>query len=172
MTNPSGLEILAGLMSSIRTKILIVTRHAHRDVTLRSIDNGLSEKGRLQAIALKNYFSEKYSRFKGEIFSSPKVRCIETLQPIAEPKILDLLNERQDAESQRDFVDRVDRFRLQWLSGETPETLICSHGDWIPSFFKLALGSNLDLRKGGLAEIQFENQTLKLVNLVQGFDIS
>src|SRR4029079_6552406 len=69
------------------TKTLVLCRHGHRDNTKRELDNGLTDKGREQAKSIKRFFSERFSDEdlkKGVWFvSSPKLRCIETLQPTA-----------------------------------------------------------------------------------------
>src|SRR5262245_33981006 len=71
----------------IMQKTLILIRHGHRDNSRRELDNGLTEKGQSQAKNIRRFFAE---RFSGDeigkglwLVSSPKVRCMETLQPTA-----------------------------------------------------------------------------------------
>src|SRR5271170_829167 len=66
--------------------ILIVVRHAHRDKSEgRESDNGLSAKGRKQAAKILEHFKKEYSGLQSlRILSSPKKRCVETVQSIAE----------------------------------------------------------------------------------------
>lgn len=66
--------------------IWILIRHAHRDTADRAQDNGLSKKGREQAKRLRKYFEERFPEGEGDLVlvTSPKKRCVETIEPIAE----------------------------------------------------------------------------------------
>ena len=66
-------------------KSLIILRHAHRNKPFGGLlDNGLSRKGKKQAAQAGKHFLEEYGRVKALVLSSPKRRCIETVEPIAE----------------------------------------------------------------------------------------
>src|ERR1700722_14595820 len=69
------------------SKTLILIRHGHRDTARRELDNGLDDKGREQAKAIKRFFGERFQpeEYKRGLWfvSSPKLRCVETLQPAA-----------------------------------------------------------------------------------------
>lgn len=140
-----------------QTKTLIITRHAHRNKPKGGeADNGLSAKGRKQARALAKFYTRVFSRKKARIYSSPKIRCVETIEPIAKKikvslETLDSLNETP-TESER--LQKVRAFHSFWLSSDAPLTLICSHGDWIPAYLKSVFGIEIDLDKGGWLEVE------------------
>jgi broad specificity phosphatase PhoE len=151
---------------------LVLIRHAHRDTSLRSRDNGLSDKGHKQARALARIFEE---RVRGDgvqvkLFSSPKKRCIETLEPIASVDDLKIevrqeLDEQRDGESDAQFHRRVNEFMAlikKQFKGENDWVLACSHGDWLP----LVLG-NVQISKGCWAQMEDG----RLVALLQPDDL-
>src|SRR4051794_36350749 len=96
------------------TATLVIIRHAHRNKAFGAeADNGLSAKGRRQARAAARFFKKRFKGRKPNIFSSPKRRCRETLEPIAklsgrEIQIVDCLNE---SESPTEIRHRILRFR-------------------------------------------------------------
>lgn len=154
-----------------RKQLLLVVRHAHRDTTDRKLDNGLSSKGKAQAKKIKEYIDQHFVVDRFSIFSSPKLRCIETVEPLGEPEAIDELDEMQRSETQADFENRVREFCRWWLT-EGPEGLvICSHGDWIPVFLKLVSGEEASLKKGGLAEIRSDGKQLYLKYLIQEWQL-
>lgn len=159
-------------------KTLIVLRHAHRNKPFGGmLDNGLSRKGMKQANEAAKHFLEAYGRAKALVMSSPKRRCIETVQPIADKikvavETSPLLDEQGivPPESSNHLEGRAKEF-LRWWKAEAPElTVICSHGDWIPVFLRAATGANVDLSKGGWAEIRLGEAGPVLVWLFQNFD--
>ncbi|MEW6058346.1 MAG: phosphoglycerate mutase family protein [Bdellovibrionota bacterium] len=155
-------------------KTLIIVRHAHRDKRLGSdANNGLSPKGKGQAIRIAKYYKKRFGEKKTPLFSSPKLRCIETLYPIAKltkKKIvtLDLLDEQQG--SSQEYAKQIHEF-LEWWEKEAPQTtIVCSHGDWIPQFTKKILETPIDLAKGGWIEIVKEDSAKpQLVWVLQDF---
>lgn len=150
-----------------RKQLLLVIRHAHRDVSDRSLDNGLSNKGKEQAVKIKKYIADQFMVSRFSIFSSPKLRCIETVEALGEVEAIDELNEMLPGETTKDFEKRVHDFGRWWLD-EGPEGLIiCSHGDWIPVFLKLMTGEDAALKKGGLAEIRSDGENIFLKYLIQ-----
>ena len=160
-------------MAPPSTKTLIVTRHAHRDKAQgREVDNGLSEKGLQQAKRLTQYFEKKYGGKKPHVMSSPKVRCQETVQAIADItkrklEISDLLDEQHEGESSKAYKKKVEEFLRWWKEEGPPLLIINSHGDWIPLFFEIAIGTCLDLKKGAWAELELDDNTPKLTWLLQ-----
>lgn len=147
-------------------KTLVLIRHAHRDNSKRDLDNGLDEKGREQAKALKKFFSERFSEDdagKGLwLVSSPKLRCQETLQPIA--KALDRrvdahpgLDEQSAKENLRAFEVRIQGFLREWMESKVPITLLCSHGDWLPMAVQQLLGLPMSFKKGAWLELDWES---------------
>jgi len=160
-------------------KTLILVRHAHRDNSRRELDNGLTEKGKKQAqwirkFALSRMKEEGWEKSQITLISSPKVRCLETLEPLAkslEIKILasnDLL-EMQNRESLEQVDQRIHHFLHQWTQKSTDVTLICSHGDWLPMAAFHLLGISVDFKKGGWVEIEWNDGRAHLQWSIRSF---
>lgn len=126
-----------------------------------TLDNGLSPKGHAQAEDFARRFVAGEIVEKPEcavLVSSPKLRCRETLGPLAkalkvEIKINSLLDEG-------DVEWKIEEFFGNWLSGPESLTVINTHGDWIPEFFEMKLGARIDLKKGGFAVVRCEGRRL------------
>ncbi|MFL5813296.1 MAG: phosphoglycerate mutase family protein [Bdellovibrionia bacterium] len=147
-----------------QSKKLIIVRHAHRNkLKGGEADNGLSAKGKKQAKALQKFYSSVFGRKKAIIFSSPKVRCIETVQPIAKKiKVsLETIDSLDEAQVDSELKEKIRSFHSLWQKLDSPLTLICSHGDWIPAFLKQMLGVEIDLDKGGWIELELSEEKLK-----------
>lgn len=147
-------------------KTLILIRHGHRDNSRRELDNGLDDKGRDQAKAIKRFFTERFSKDdlgKGLwLVSSPKARCVETLQPLAKAidRPVDIhpgLDEQNGREGSKGFEARVQAFLREWVDSKMQITVLCSHGDWLPVAAHQLLGISQDFKKGGWLEIDSEN---------------
>lgn len=144
------------------SKTLIFIRHAHRDNTNRSKDNGLTEKGKMQARALKKYFSARFERPESLwLVSSPKKRCQETLAPIATVGGYDIdinpdLDEQSTGEQLQKFEQRVQHFIQEWHRMPQEITIVCSHGDWLPVAVYHLLGLRCDFKKGGWLELEWD----------------
>jgi broad specificity phosphatase PhoE len=163
------------------TKTLVLIRHAHRDTTDRSADNGLSDKGSKQAALLLRYyikiFGDKCTKDKPRLYSSPKRRCVETLIGIAHEAGVRVESgseflEQQPDESMGDFKKRAEKFVDKWKSekNQVAVTIVCSHGDWLPAVLQAATGARAELKKGAWAEITLEDGGLpRLQWLIQGF---
>jgi broad specificity phosphatase PhoE len=97
----------------------------------------LSSRGRKQAQALVPVLSE----FKPQlVFSSPYVRCVETVAPLSEAIGVDL--EAVEALAEGDGRAAVELVR----SLARQDVLLCTHGDIIPEILSaLASGDGLDL---------------------------
>jgi broad specificity phosphatase PhoE len=152
--------------------MLIVVRHAHRDKSAgRDSDNGISPKGRKQAMRVLEHFKKEFPGLHAPVFkllSSPKKRCVETVQPVAEAAKLkvhtsSLLDEGPELE------DRARKFLTEWKREGSGVTMICSHGDWIPLFLELATGVPTDLAKGGWAQLENVDGKLIVTRLIQEF---
>lgn len=143
-------------------KTLVFIRHAHRDTAVRSRDNGLSDKGKNQAKALKKYFVSRFDHPESLwLVSSPKKRCQETLGPIAGvgPYEIDVhpdLDEQGSGESSQKLEERVQHFLNEWRQAPQEITLVCSHGDWLPIAVSQLLGIRCDFKKGGWLEIEWD----------------
>ncbi len=147
------------------SKTLVLIRHAHRDNSRRELDNGLDDKGREQAKYLKRFFFSRFDESdlsKGLwLVSSPKLRCVETLLPIA--KELDRpidkhpgLDEQTGKESGPAFLKRVEDFLEEWKKAKPALTLICSHGDWLPVAAANLSGLQQEFKKGSWLELEWE----------------
>lgn len=160
-------------------KTLILVRHAHRDTTYKEEDNGLSVKGIQQASILTEEIKNQLSKLPlsqtalSEILllSSPKRRCIETLQPLEHflktPILIHpLLGEQLHREDSFQFQKRIQTFFDQWIEKNPPLTIICSHGDWIPLAIKLLVGAEREINKGEWIQIDF-NQPLHQFTLAR-----
>jgi broad specificity phosphatase PhoE len=173
---------------------LILVRHAHRDTSSREADNGLSEKGREQAKelvsvfkkrigkdSLKNSFKDALTGAKIVLLSSPKKRCIETLTPFSKKIEVNVtidpsLDEQKPEETLGNFEKRITSFLkfVQDLDQENKKKskssdlhiFICSHGDWLPIALQKLVGVVIDMKKGGVAEVEDG----RLLGLVQPSD--
>ncbi len=149
-------------------------RHAHRDKPQgRSADNGLSKKGWKQAESIADFFIRRFGKTEAALLSSPKVRCLETLVPLAkklrvEVEMSPLLMEQEG--SWGELEERIRAFRTWWEKEASPLTVACSHGDWIPAALKEYVDVDTELKKGGWAELDFDGNHPRLTWLVQTLD--
>lgn len=153
-------------------KTLILLRHAHRDTSNREMDNGLTDKGREQAKFIKKFFFARFTEqdFQSGLWlvSSPKVRCVETLLPLAKE-----LNRSVDRHPQLDegglsdsaggLESRVKSFLQEWRVSKASLTVACSHGDWLPIAFEQLMGLRMQPKKGSWTELEwsYEEALLK-----------
>ncbi len=125
----------------LRSKTLVIVRHAHRDKSQgREVDNGLSEKGKKQAQEVLKFAKKHFPRCEITLLSSPKKRCVQTLRPIAKWKGIsihhnDALGECGEREGVKHFRDRTRAFHKWWVSQGPEITFACTHGDWVPAFY-------------------------------------
>ena len=131
---------------------LVFVRHAHRDVSDRTRDNGLSENGREPVEDLIDDLESGVLPESKLFWSSPKLRCQETLKPMCdwsegEFKIEPLLDEHQPHESQKQFHDRIESL-LERAKSTNQTIYLCSHGDLIPIAVESLVGIQVDLGKG------------------------
>ena len=147
-------------------KTIVLIRHAHRDNALRVRDNGLSDKGLEQARWLKKYFCKRFEKPSAVwLVSSPKKRCIETLEPIAAEGGWKIdahpdLHGQALGESQPKFEARPPRFLNEWKASPQELTVVCSHGDWLPDAVQYLLGASVDFKKGAWLELDWEGAAL------------
>lgn len=100
-------------------------------------DRPLSHAGRAQALALAGNL-EKYS--PARLISSPYVRCVETLQPLA--GLLGLEVETDDSLGEGRAYETLELMR--GLAGS--DVALCTHGDVIPEVLQaLAAEDGVDL---------------------------
>lgn len=160
------------------SKTLILIRHGHRDNSMRQLDNGLTDKGREQAKAIKRYFTARYEEddVKSSLWlvSSPKIRCVETLLPLSKAmdRTVDIhphLNEGQPGEGSRALEARIQNFLKEWKQSKVEITVACSHGDWIPIAVHQLLGLYVDPKKGSWLEIELESERAELQSYIPSF---
>lgn len=151
------------------SKRLILLRHAHREKNLgHHIDNGLSEKGKKQVARLVKFFEKKFNEEKPVFYSSPKKRCVETAEPVAE-----LFSEKVQIMKhldEGDFLEnRVQEIIKWWVREAPPLTVLCSHGDLIPLLVYQMTGARVEFKKGAMAEISGPSGAPWLYTLIQEF---
>ena len=129
---------------------LLLVRHAEADP--RSAWKGpdvlrpLTAKGRRQASGLVHVLGDQFAI--GRLVSSPSLRCIESLSPLAAMLTLTL----EVTESLHEGVDPEPAVELA-REGATPTgsagaLVLCSHGDLIPAILdSLQAADDLDLGK-------------------------
>ena len=161
-----GLSRESCIMIGRMMKTLVLIRHAHRDNSVRSRDNGLSEKGREQARWLKKYFFRRFEGHEGVwLASSPKARCIQTLEPISKEGGFEVdlnpdLEEQGASESLTKFEARIHHFLEEWSHAPQPVTLVSSHGDWLPLAAHHLLGAEFDFKKGAWLELEWDGKVV------------
>lgn len=87
----------------------------------------LSATGRAQALAL----ADLDARASTPMYSSPAVRCISTIEPLAERAGVKVQIEQRLAEGSdpRDVVE--------WISSARTDLVLCGHGDVFPEVMRL-----------------------------------
>ncbi len=138
-------------------KKLILVRHAHRDTDEgRERDNGLSQKGFRQTEKVLSYWLQQ--PLPGAAFiSSPKRRCVETLEPLAQElkqslEIDPSLDEQRKHESDAAFRARVKHSLNALKDSSAPIVVVCSHSDWLTSALEELTGEPVELKKGAWTE--------------------
>jgi 8-oxo-dGTP diphosphatase len=121
---------------------LYLVRHAHagdREQWAGPDDQRpLSEKGWRQARGLVALL--QHEEF-GTILSSPSLRCVQTVQPLAEARALPV------AEDERLLEGHDWRDTLAWLQGlvQRGSLVACTHGDLVPALLEAAARSGAHL---------------------------
>lgn len=162
----------------MRTRLILI-RHAHRDTSDRDADNGLSEKGLVQAGWINRYFGTQFSsgdwkKQSGEIYCSPKRRCRETIIPLAkslktEIRVEEALDERQSSESFPAFNDRIHSLIQKWQRSSAGLVVACGHGDWLPIAAFHILGVSIEMKKGAWLEVECTDGHGELVSYIPSF---
>jgi 8-oxo-dGTP diphosphatase len=123
-------------------------RHAHAGS--RSAWKGdddlrpLSAKGQMQAESITK-------RLKGEplgqILSSPSLRCMQTVEPLAEKRGLEVEADKLLLEG----ADPDDAIALMFeLAGRDP--VLCSHGDLIPKVIRRLVGVGMKTKDANISQ--------------------
>jgi len=152
-------------------KHLFVVRHAHRKVVDASSDNSLSKKGLKQVEALGQTLLPRLRNLESpyHFFTSPKKRCVETVQPLSEQinsrfAIEPKLDEQSFDETTEDFKNRLADF-LEELMQTGPTAIICGHGDNLPILVEQITGITVNLEKSGWVELSREENVWKIDEL-------
>jgi 8-oxo-(d)GTP phosphatase len=112
----------------------------------------LSGKGDLQALGLVKTLKERPLE---AIFTSPYVRCVQTIRPLAEATGLEIVEHPALAEGEG---GKATRELVRELAGTN--AVLCSHGDVIPALIEwmvdkgMGLKSEYDWKKGSTWEIE------------------
>jgi broad specificity phosphatase PhoE len=160
---------------------LVFIRHAHRDTSKRAEDNGLSSKGKEQAKLLARFSKKRLDALDSKdlkkvfIYSSPKKRCIETVEGIAKELSVKIiidpdLDEQSADEGSGDLKRRCKAFlaRIKKMHSQSNEWVLCSsHGDWLPVALLEYTGCSVDLKKSAWAH----TENAALVSLLQPEDL-
>lgn len=159
-------------------KLLIIIRHAHRNKPHgRQADDGLSEKGQAQMQAMTKFFLNHVQEAKPVFLSSPKRRCMETVERLAASLGTTVVGTRElmehgdyaSKESDAQFKRRVKAFCETQLTNKDKVIVLCSHGDWIPEALHSLTRIPLSLKKCGYAEFEVTSGDPHLTWLVQTF---
>lgn len=148
-------------------RILLIVRHAHREkLDGGSADNGLSPKGLKQARAIRRWFKKNFPTRVATVVSSPKLRCAETVEPLAQwlgaqVRTESFLDEGGSLEVK---AAQLERF---WLNQKSAITVMCSHGDVIPVALHRLTGARASLSKGAIATIEETPDGIVLSELIQ-----
>lgn len=158
----------------ITLKKIILIRHAHRETGAdRDRDNGLSDKGQKQAKSVAKFFKEysnKTDTNPNALYSSPKLRCQETLVPLSKLLNLPIAVEPllDEPSSHAAMQYSIQNFLEKWIASNENCTVLCSHGDWIPAFVKACTGAHIHCSKASITELeQIHSNQFRLVNLIQ-----
>jgi broad specificity phosphatase PhoE len=159
--------VFGPVQKSMNHKRLILIRHAHRDTEVHSLDNGLSEKGKKQVRQLVR-FSESREIDGAEFISSPKLRCVETLTPLANSMKSNVTIDRRIGEGTS--ASELGQF-VDWWKYEGPDLLVvCSHGDVIPLLVQEMTGGQITIKKAGWCEVELVGSDVYLTWLVQKYE--
>lgn len=128
---------------------VVLIRHATREMNL-SNDANLSPEGFEQARRLVSVIKSQALPPPCSLYSSPKSRCQQTLQPLAnswslELQIIKELDESFSGENHVNFRQRIQSF-LDSLSDTPADSAhyVCSHSDWLQEAFSLIPSADQD----------------------------
>ena len=102
----------------------------------------LSERGKAEAAGIVDQFD---GRPVARILSSPAVRCVTTVEPLARAFAIEV-------ELAPTLFEGGDPYGLadEWFAEAHPEGIVlCSHGEVIPELLRILRARSVDLRGGG-----------------------
>ena len=128
----------------------VLFRHGDKEFAIHS-DPPLSAKGQSQAFELARRVQTGHLPKPEILLSSPKIRAVQTFEPLAQQmnvvlKIRPELEERQSSEENSQFLQRI-RNQWAWLTSfaeKSPQTCyIVTHSDWIVEALPMIPSSEL-----------------------------
>ncbi len=151
-------------------KYLIFIRHAQQDRATRQPDCGLTKTGQKQAQDAAQFIVNRWvdqwvnqladgaPQPSLEIHSSPKRRCLETMEALknitqSTIQVDPLLHEAFAHESFEQFYQRIHAFLEKWKASDSVITIACTHSDWIPVAVRSLTMVDFEVRHTGLIEI-------------------
>jgi 8-oxo-dGTP diphosphatase len=110
-------------------------RGSHADDSARPLD----ERGRAQALAIADLLAASPIDV---VYTSPALRCIETVEPLAVGLGIDVVHNSSLSEGSSAH-DALALIETSLEAGE--DAVFCSHGDLIPDLLQLLVNRGLDL---------------------------
>lgn len=146
----------------------MILRHAHRNkLPNAAADNGLSQIGKKQALAIETHFRKIFPSSVRVLFaSSPKLRCVETIQPLADGFPIEIW---KDLDEGGGLLSKAKALFDSLKQVDAEVVVICSHGDVIPVVGEVICGIPLSLEKGGWARLDNTGKKWKVTELIQEF---
>ncbi|HLK45776.1 MAG TPA: phosphoglycerate mutase family protein [Acidimicrobiales bacterium] len=144
---PAGAK--AAVCETVRPVTILLVRHARAGRRDRWVGDDrlrpLSKKGRAQAAALPSLLVPLLGAGPARLLSSPWVRCMETLEPLAAALGAVVEPDETLAEGMgRDAVDAMGR----WQKGTT--VVLCTHGDVVGALLAYVDKSGVRVRPKGI----------------------
>jgi phosphohistidine phosphatase SixA len=125
-----------------------LVRHAHAGSRASWSDDDdlrpLSPKGGRQADALRKRLDDETV---GCVVSSPSVRCVQTLEPIARRLGTDI-------DTRKEFQEGADADDALTLMMELAprDPVVCSHGDLIPKMIRRLIGAGMKTKDANISQ--------------------
>jgi len=132
---------------------IVFVRHAHRDKPIPDDNNGLSPKGFEQTEDLVKAYKQGEIPPSKIFWSSPKIRCQQTLKPICDEasgtyKVEPLLDERLADEKSASYNGRIAKFIEKAIAEHAETIYLCSHGDILPEAIEYLTDHFVEVKKG------------------------
>lgn len=150
-------------------KILILLRHAEQDRSNPSLhgNGSLSSRGKTQALTTARELHSKLGKRPLALFSSPKKRCLETIEVFAELSkqvytVAENLEECRKGESIHHFIGRIRNFIEDWKKSSNEITIACSHSDWIPEAVRMLVPMDFSVKHAAYIEVEEEKKVAEI----------
>lgn len=127
---------------------IYLIRHAHAGNRSSwqgdDLDRPLSDKGREQAAGLVSLLAEATI---GQVHSSPSRRCVETVEPVAGARGLEV---RKASELFEGVEPEPALAFMRAHAAENP--VLCSHGDLIPKLVRRLIAAGMHTKDANIAQ--------------------